>query len=27
VVAVANGFYIEKQLDDKRNELTHVFNG
>ncbi|MCX5044665.1 DUF2510 domain-containing protein [Aldersonia sp. NBC_00410] len=26
VVAVLNGAYIEKQLSDKRSELTHVFD-
>lgn len=26
VVALANGFYIEKQLSDKRHEMTHVFD-
>lgn len=26
VLALANGFYIEKQLSDKRQEITHVFD-
>jgi len=26
VIAVLNGIYIEKQLSDKRSELTHMFD-
>jgi hypothetical protein len=25
-LSLANAFYIEKQLSDKRNELTHMFD-
>lgn len=25
-VSLANGLYIEKQLSDKRHELTHMFD-
>ncbi|CAM3174299.1 hypothetical protein BST27_15995 [Mycobacterium intermedium] len=26
VLALANGFYIENQMDKKREELTHIFD-